>query len=142
MITDKRADYSVPMSVIILLSLFLPLSVFPSGGWSFPSPSFFGLHLHDECLQFLLALLTCVGVHIAGVLLAIRPYGGVAALPVVLADLGDSGAGLPFPSYIGMECGHWLFRLRLRRRFLWSRFSDLLVNFAAAWDHIRLVIWV
>ena len=69
------------MSVIILLPLFRPLS-FSLRGMAITFPSFFGLHLHDECLQFLLAILTYVGVHIAGVLLAIWPYGGVAALPI------------------------------------------------------------
>lgn len=33
------------------------------------------LHLYDEYLQLFFALLTSVGVHIVGVLLAIRPHG-------------------------------------------------------------------
>ena len=64
MITDKGADYSVPMSVIILLPLFRPLSVFHLRGMAitftqlFQQPCFrnFVLHLHDEYFQFLLAL--------------------------------------------------------------------------------------
>lgn len=74
------------------------------------------LHLLNQPRQERLALLPCFGVHIAGVLLAVRPHGGVASLPAVLADLGDtSGARLPFPSDIGLECGHCPFLLRLRR---------------------------
>ena len=87
------------------------------------------LHLLDQSRQERLTFLPRFGVHIAGVLLSIRPHGGVATLPAVLADLGDAaGAGLPFPSYIGLECGHGPFLLRLRRRFLRSRFSNPLVD--------------
>ena len=74
------------------------------------------LHLLDQPRQERLAFLPRFGVHIAGVFLAVRPHGGVAALPAVLADLRDtSGARLPFPSDIGLECGHGPFLLRLRR---------------------------
>lgn len=39
-----------------------------------------GLHLHDERLQFLLTLLTGVGVDVAGVLFSVGPFGRVAPL--------------------------------------------------------------
>ena len=65
------------------------------------------LYLLNQSGQEDLALLLGLGVHIAGVLLAIRPHRGVPALPAVFADLSDtSGAGLSFPSYTGLECGH------------------------------------
>ena len=65
------------------------------------------LYLLNQSGQEDLALLLGLGVHIAGVLLAVRPHRGVPALPAVFADLSDtSGAGLSFPSYTGLECGH------------------------------------
>ena len=112
MITDKGTDHSVPMLVIILLSLFRPLSFFSLRGLAVTFTQFFqplcfrnfGLHLHDEQLQFLLALLPRFGVHIAGVLLTVRLHRGVAPLPAVFTDLGDTaGAGLSDLAVVGNE---------------------------------------
>lgn len=70
-------------------------------------------HLHDQCLQLLLALLAGMGVDVAGVFLAVGPFGGVASLEEVVVDLGDAaGAGLALAAHIGLEIGHTrLFRL-------------------------------
>ena len=71
------------------------------------------LHLHDQYLQLLLALLASMGVDIAGVLFAVGPFGGVASLEEVVVDLGDAaGAGLALAAHVGLEIGHTrLFRL-------------------------------
>ena len=71
------------------------------------------LHLHDQHLQLLLALLAGVGIDIAGVLFAVGPFGGVAAFKQVVVDLGDTaGAGAALAAHIGLEVGHTrLFRL-------------------------------
>lgn len=54
----------------------------------------FCLHLHDQHLQFPLALLAGMGVDIAGVLFAVGPFGGVASFKQVVVDLTDAaGAG-------------------------------------------------
>ena len=70
-------------------------------------------HLHDQHLQFLLALLTGVGVDIAGVLFTIGPLGRVAAFEEMVVDLTDAaGAGSALAAHIGLEVGHSrLFRL-------------------------------
>ena len=54
------------------------------------------VHLLDQRLQLCLALLPGVGVDAFGVLGAVRPGGGVAALEQVVIDLSDApGAGPP-----------------------------------------------
>lgn len=62
------------MSVILFASpFFVRLPFFPSGGWTLPSPPIlqplrlrnFRLHLHNEDLELLLALLAGAGVDIA-----------------------------------------------------------------------------
>lgn len=71
------------------------------------------LHLHDQYLQFLLALLASMGVDIAGVLFTIGPFGGIAPFEEVVVDFGDAaGAGLALAAHVGLEIGHTrLFRL-------------------------------
>ena len=71
------------------------------------------LHLHDEHLQFLLALLAGVGIDIAGLLFAVGPFGRVAAFEEMVVDLADTaGAGSALAAHIGLEVGHSrLFRL-------------------------------
>ena len=73
----------------------------------------FSFHLHDQHLQLLLALLTGVGVDVAGVLLAVYLHRRVAAFEEVVVDLGDAaGARSALAAYIGLEIGHTrLFRL-------------------------------
>ena len=70
-------------------------------------------HLHDQCLQLLLALLAGMGVDVAGVFLAVGPFGGIASLEEVVVDFGDTaGAGPALAAHIGLEIGHTrLFRL-------------------------------
>ena len=64
-------------------------------------------HLHDQYLQLLLALLTGMGVDIAGVLFAIGPFGRIASLKEVAVDLGDTArAGPALAAHIGLEVGH------------------------------------
>lgn len=72
-----------------------------------------GLHLHDQHLQLLLALLAGVGVDIAGVFLAVGPFGGIASLEEMVVDLGDAaGARSALAAHVGLEVGHTrLFRL-------------------------------
>lgn len=53
------------------------------------------LHLEDQFLQFLLALLLCVSVDIPGVLFAVRPDGGVSSLPEVFFDLLEVAGSWP-----------------------------------------------
>ena len=73
------------------------------------------LHLHDQCLELLLALLAGVGVDITGVLFAVGPLGRVAALKQVVVDLGDAaGTGPALAAHVGLEVGH--FRLFRRGR--------------------------
>jgi len=56
-------------------------------------------HLHDQHLQLLLALLSGMGVDIAGVFFTVGPFGRIAAFKEVIVDLGDAaGAGL-MPCY-------------------------------------------
>ena len=71
------------------------------------------LHLHDQGLEILLALLASVGIDIAGVLFTIGPLGRVAPLEEVVVDLADAaGAGSALAAYVGLEIGHArLFRL-------------------------------
>ena len=60
-----------------------------------------GLHLHDQHLQLLLALLAGMGVDIAGVFLTVGPFGGVASFKQVVADLADAaGAGAALAAYL------------------------------------------
>ena len=72
-----------------------------------------GLHLLDQRLQLLLALLAGVGIDIAGVLFTVGPFGRVASFKEVVVDLGDAaGAGSALAAHIGLEVGHSrLFRL-------------------------------
>ena len=71
------------------------------------------LHLQNQHLQLLLALLAGVGVDIAGVFLAIGPLGRLAAFEEKAVDLTDAaGAGSALAAHIGLEVGHArLFRL-------------------------------
>ena len=73
----------------------------------------FLVHLHDQHLQLLLALLTGVGVDVAGVLLAVYPHRRVAAFEEVVVDLTDAAsAGSALAAHVGLEIGHTrLFRL-------------------------------
>ena len=64
-------------------------------------------HLHDQCLQLLLALLAGMGVDVAGVFLAVGPFGRIAPLEEMVVDFGDAaGAGLALAAHIGLEIGH------------------------------------
>lgn len=71
------------------------------------------LHLHDQNLKLLLALLASMGVDIPCVLFAVGPLGGVASLEEVVVDLADTaGTGPALAAHIGLEVGHSrLFRL-------------------------------
>ena len=65
------------------------------------------LHLHNQHLQLLLALLAGVGVDIAGVFLAVWPLGRVASLEEMVVDLGDAAGARPaLAAHIGLEVGH------------------------------------
>ena len=76
-------------------------------------------HLHDQCLQLLLALLAGMGVDIAGVLFTIGPLGRVAAFKEMVADLADAaGAGAALAAHIGLEVGHFRLVRRGRGSFL------------------------
>ena len=80
------------------------------------------LHLHNQHLQLLLALLAGIGVDIAGVLFTIGPFGRIAAFKQVVVDLADAaGAGLALAAHIGLEVGH----SRLLRRGWGSFLSQL-----------------
>jgi hypothetical protein len=62
-------------------------------------------HLEDHLRQQLLTFLPGLGVDISGVLLAIRPDGGVAALPQMVVDLSDaSGPRFTPLAFVGLEC--------------------------------------
>ena len=64
----------------------------------------FRLHLLDQPRQECLTFLPRLSIHIAGVLLAIRPDRRVAPLPAVFTDLGDTaGAGLSDLAVVGNE---------------------------------------
>ena len=71
------------------------------------------LHLHDQRLQLLLALLAGVCIDIAGVLFTVGPFGRVAAFEEMAVDLTDAaGAGSALAAHVGLEIGHTrLFRL-------------------------------
>ena len=71
------------------------------------------LHLYDQHLQLLLALLASMGVDIAGVLFTIGPLGRVAPLEEMVVDLADAaGTGSALAAHVGLEVGHTrLFRL-------------------------------
>ena len=57
----------------------------------------FRLHLLNERVQFLLALLPGLGIDIFAVPRTVRPHWGVAAFEQVVIDLGNTpGARLPF----------------------------------------------
>ena len=75
------------------------------------------VHLLDQHLQLRLTFLPGVSVDAFGMLGAVRPGGGVAALKQMIIDLGDApGAGLPGLSQHRLEvCGRVLLCLR---RFL------------------------
>lgn len=92
------------------------------------------LHLYDQFLQLLLALLPRVGVHVSCVLLAVGPDGRVAAFKQVVVELADTaGAGPAHAAAVGFEVGH---ARRLRRRggrcrallFLRLRLDDAAVD--------------
>ena len=80
----------------------------------------FPLHLDDQRRQLLLALLTGMGVDVAGVFFAVDPLGRVAALPQVVIDLAD--AARPRPA-VGRTVGGELY---WRSSFLPLRFILLL----------------
>ena len=91
---------------------FLPFSGSCGGSVpSVPSPRFLpfqfcqlGFRLLNHHIEFFLALLAGVCVDIAGVLFAVGPFGRIAALEEMVADLGDAaGAGLALAAYIGLE---------------------------------------
>ena len=77
------------METLFSLPLLRPLTPLSLWGRSTPfsqilQPLCFrnvGLHLHDELLEFLLALLAGVGVDIARVLFAVDPCRGVSSKP-------------------------------------------------------------
>ena len=102
-LTDMSANDSAPMSVSFLLVLLrflrplLPLrSLWRKCTFRLLPPQLreFGFHLDDQHLQFFLALLAGVGVDIAGVFLAVGPFGGIAAFKEMVVDLADAaGAG-------------------------------------------------
>ena len=69
-----------------------------------------GLHLHDQHLQLLLALLAGVGIDIAGVLFAVGPFGGIAAFKEMVVDLTDAaGTGPALTANVRLEIGHFRF---------------------------------
>ena len=78
-------------------------------------------HLEDHLRQQLLTFLSGLGVDIAGMLFAVRPDGGVAALPQVVVDLSDaSGAWLATFTLVRLEgagsgflCGGFCFCRKL-----------------------------
>ena len=71
------------------------------------------LHLHDQRLQLLLALLAGTGVDIAGVLFAVGPFRGIAAFKEMVVNLTDAACtGPALAAHVGLEIGHTrLFRL-------------------------------
>ena len=63
----------------------------------------FCLHLHDQYPQLLLAFLASVGVDVAGVLFAIRPFGRIAPFKEMAFDLTDAArSGRVDFSYVGL----------------------------------------
>ena len=93
----------------------------------------FPLHLDDQRRQLLLALLTGMGVDVAGVFFAVDPLGRVAALPQVVIDLAD--AARPRSAVRGMvrrklhrRNGFLLFHFAL---FLYLHPGDALVNISS-----------
>ena len=63
----------------------------------------FCLHLHDQYPQLLLAFLASVGVDVAGVLFAIRPFGRIAPFKEMVFDLTDAArSGRVDSSYVGL----------------------------------------
>lgn len=95
---------------------FLPLRWLPIALTQIHQPLCFRnlcLHLHDQCLQLLLALLASMGVDITGVLFAVGPFGRVATFKQMVVDLGDAaGTGSALAAHVGLEVGHTrLFRL-------------------------------
>ena len=63
----------------------------------------FCLHLHDQYPQLLLAFLASVGVDVAGVLFAIRPFGRIAPFKEMVFDLTDAArSGRVDFSYVGL----------------------------------------
>ena len=70
-------------------------------------------HLHDQHFQLLLALLAGMGIDIAGVLLTVGPFWGIATFEEVVVDLADTaGTGSALAAHLGLEVGHTrLFRL-------------------------------
>ena len=54
-----------------------------------------------------------MGIDIAGVFLAVGPFGRIAAFKEMVVDLADAaGAGAALAAYVGLEVGHSrLFRL-------------------------------
>ena len=66
-----------------------------------------GLHLRDERFQLFLALLAGMGVYVAGVLLAVDPFGRVAPLVEMIADLADTPSARLAPAgQNGLKSGH------------------------------------
>ena len=62
-------------------------------------------HLEDHLRQQPLTVLSGFSVDVAGMLFAVRPDGGVAALPQVVVDLSDaSGSRLTPLAFVGLEC--------------------------------------
>lgn len=106
-ITDRGTNYLAPLSVIFLLTLLRFLRW--QSSFRFPPLQFrqLGFHLHNQHLKLLLALLTGMGVDIAGVLFAIDPHGRVAALPQVWTLLADIASACPAAvRQDGLEIGH------------------------------------
>ena len=100
---------SCPLSLLVFWRTSIPLA-------QIHQPLCFrnlGLHLHDQYLQLLLALLAGVGVDVAGMLRPVRPHGRIASLKQVIIEFADAaGAWFPFLPHIGLEVGHTrLFRL-------------------------------
>ena len=73
-------------------------------------------HLFNQSRQESFTFLSRLGVHIPGVLLAVRPHGGIAAFPEVVADLADTaGTRFTYLADVRLEGGHCPLRLRLCR---------------------------
>ena len=93
------------------------------------------LHLDNQRRQLLLALLTGMGVDVAGVFFAVDLLGRVAALPQVVIDLAD--AARPRSAVRGTvrrklhrRNGFLLFHFAL---FLYLHPGDALVNISSRW---------
>ncbi|MPN54715.1 hypothetical protein SDC9_202392 [bioreactor metagenome] len=64
-------------------------------------------HLRNEVRQQNFALLSCAGVHIAGVFFTIRPHGRIPSLPEMVVQLCNAaGTGLAAVSMIGRKISH------------------------------------